>query len=162
MSDEASPTPGPRAMKKAGSRSQKSSGGGSSPGTLSRFLCPPPLSLSHGYGATTGGSSPQPVPANQRRRQSMLILDLQSKKKAILQQILDVRQELVLLDRREMAVIERATHVHASDGERKSGVDGLPSVRDLDLLRAPRRAQPSCEAVCFAVHATPLDTAPLE
>ena len=63
----------------------------------------------------------------------MLILDLQSKKKAILQQILDVRLELVTLDRREIAVIERATHVHASDGEKQSGDDVLSSVRDLDL-----------------------------
>jgi hypothetical protein len=58
----------------------------------------------------------------------MLILDLQSKKKAILQQILDIRQELVMLDKREMAVIARASHVQASDGERTE--EGLPSVRD--------------------------------
>ena len=108
MADAPSPTPGPKAMKKAGSRSQKS--GGSSP----------------------GGGSPQP--GNQRRRQSMLILDLQSKKKAILQQILDVRQELVMLDKREMAVIERATHVQASDGERMAG-GAMPSVRDHPALR---------------------------
>jgi hypothetical protein len=57
----------------------------------------------------------------------MLILDLQSKKKAILKQILDVRQELVMLDKREMAVIERASHVEASDGERADGALGLPS-----------------------------------
>ena len=97
-------------MKKAGSRSQKS--GGSSP----------------------GGGSPQP--ANQRRRQSMLILDLQSKKKAILKQILDVRQELVMLDKREMAVIERASHVQASDGERQAGTD--MQVRD-----SPTRITPA-------------------
>eukprot|EP01043_Picozoa_sp_COSAG02_P047240 COSAG02_NODE_4507_length_5283_cov_3.981674_2_plen_188_part_00 len=87
-------------------------------------------------GASPGGGSPQPA-GNQRRRQSMLILDLQSKKKAILQQILDVRQELVMLDKREMAVIERASNAHASDGERTEGT-GLPSVRD-----PPARAGPA-------------------
>ena len=47
---------------------------------------------------------------------------LQAKKKAILKQILDARRELVMLDKREMAVIERASHVHASDGERRARV----------------------------------------
>ena len=71
----------------------------------------------------------------------MLILDLQSKKKAILQQILDIRQELVMLDKREMAVIARASNVQASDGERTE--EGLPSVRDPppapSLPQHPRR-----------------------
>ena len=99
---DSSPTPAPSKMKKAGSRSQK---GGASP----------------------GGGSPQP--GNQRRRQSMLILDLQSKKKALLKQILDCRTELVSLDRSEMAVIERASNAGASDGDRSDRA-GLVAVRE--------------------------------
>lgn len=114
---DASPTPQPSKMKKAGKRPQ----GGSSP-----------------------GGSPQP--GNQRRRQSMLILDLQSKKKALLKQILDCRTELVQLDRTEMSVIERASNAGASDGDRSDRA-GSPAVRVTPPASPPAFASARAGAV---------------
>eukprot|EP01052_Picozoa_sp_SAG31_P040606 SAG31_NODE_5921_length_2256_cov_1.858600_1_plen_83_part_00 len=53
-------------------------------------------------GAHRSGGSPGGSAAHSSRRQSMLILDLQSRKKNVLRQILKTRQELAELDEAEM------------------------------------------------------------
>lgn len=51
---------------------------------------------------SAGGGSPGGSAAHASRRQSMLILDLQTRKKNVLRQILKTRRELAELDEAEM------------------------------------------------------------
>ena len=82
--------------------------------------------------AGAGGRSPATSNAHNSRRQSMLILDLQSRKKGVLRQILTTRRELADLDEAEM----RET------GARRPRPLGVEALR----LLAPALARPARQA----------------
>eukprot|EP01049_Picozoa_sp_SAG25_P001802 SAG25_NODE_85_length_16527_cov_73.409240_19_plen_162_part_00 len=76
-------------------------------------------------GSMSPGSPAGVRQAPRLRRDSMLILDLQTKKKEVLRSILQCREELVSLDRREMVELSRSA---TETDERASAFDDEDSL----------------------------------
>ena len=74
-------------------------------------------------------SNVNPGGSTRTRRDSMLILDLQTKKKQVLRDILQCREELVSLDRSEITELTRSAKNQSSRGSEFEDEEDRLSVR---------------------------------